>query len=390
MRVLIVTKLYPNAKKPLAASFNRQQFAALSHLCDVTIVAPLPWFPGARVLSRFTEAGELVGVPRQDERDGMAVFHPRILHLPLIGRPLAGALTTGSLLPILKRHVGRVDVVLGSWAYPHGMTAVALAGLLGLPSVIKVHGTDINVLANMRLLKAQMRWYLPRADRVVVVSRPLGEKVAALGVDPARIDLVRNGVDAQLFHPRDRAACRAKLARSANSRILLYVGWLLDTKGVFDLMDAFARVAAKDPEAELVMIGDGPARAQLERRQKEIPRVTLTGALPPDAVATWLGACDVFTLPSWSEGTPNVVLEALAAGRRVVATDVGGIPDLIPSAEVGTLVPVRSPDALADALTRALATQYDPARVVELGSPGSWQDSARALHASLEHALRSR
>jgi glycosyltransferase involved in cell wall biosynthesis len=115
--------------------------------------------------------------------------------------------------------------------------------------------------------------------------------------------------------------------------------------------------------------------------------LTLTGALPLADVATWLGACDVFTLPSWSEGTPNVVLEALAAGRRVVATDVGGIPDLIPSDEVGTLVPARSPQALAAALTDALARDYDPARVVELGSPGSWDDSARALYQSLERAV---
>jgi glycosyltransferase involved in cell wall biosynthesis len=267
------------------------------------------------------------------------------------------------------------------------MTAVALAGLLGVPAVIKVHGTDINVLGDMRLLRPQLRWYLPRANRIVVVSRALGAKVATLGVPESKIDLVRNGVDTTLFYPRDRQASRTRLARPSDSRILLYVGWLLETKGIFDLLDAFARVAAKDPQAELVLIGDGPARAAIAARQKKIPRITLTGALPPEEVAIWLGACNVLTLPSWSEGTPNVVLEALAAGRRVVATDVGGIPDLITSPEVGTLVPVRAPEALADALSSALSQDYDPARVAKLGSPGSWEDSARTLFSSLERAV---
>jgi glycosyltransferase involved in cell wall biosynthesis len=101
-----------------------------------------------------------------------------------------------------------------------------------------------------------------------------------------------------------------------------------------------------------------------------------------------MAAADVIALPSWNEGTPNVVIEALACGRRVVATAVGGTPDLVTSPLFGALVPPRSPAALAAALNGALATPYDPHAVARAAHTLSWDDSAAALHAVLEEALR--
>jgi glycosyltransferase involved in cell wall biosynthesis len=103
-------------------------------------------------------------------------------------------------------------------------------------------------------------------------------------------------------------------------------------------------------------------------------------------IPSWLAACDVLVLPSHVEGTPNVVLEALACGRRVVASAVGGVPDLITSATLGTLVPARDPAQLATALTQALRTPYAPEAVAELGARGGWEASAAALHAVLAAA----
>jgi len=107
------------------------------------------------------------------------------------------------------------------------------------------------------------------------------------------------------------------------------------------------------------------------------------GPQPLGAIPTWMAACDLLVLPSHAEGTPNVVLEALACGRRVVASAVGGIPDLITSATLGTLVPPHQPDALATALTQALRTPYAAEAVAELGARGGWEPSAAALHAVL-------
>jgi teichuronic acid biosynthesis glycosyltransferase TuaC len=103
---------------------------------------------------------------------------------------------------------------------------------------------------------------------------------------------------------------------------------------------------------------------------------------------TWMAAADLVVLPSWNEGTPNVVVESLACGRRVVATAVGGTPDLVTSSTLGTLVPPRNPAALAAALNEALATPYDPHAVAAAAPASSWDDSAAQLHTVLEEALR--
>jgi glycosyltransferase involved in cell wall biosynthesis len=100
-----------------------------------------------------------------------------------------------------------------------------------------------------------------------------------------------------------------------------------------------------------------------------------------------MAACDALVLPSWAEGTPNVLLEALACGRRVVATSVGGTPDVVTGPDVGELVPARAPGQLANALGRAVDVAYDPARVARAGARGGWEESARLLEASLRSAL---
>ncbi|HEU4726745.1 MAG TPA: glycosyltransferase, partial [Kofleriaceae bacterium] len=161
-------------------------------------------------------------------------------------------------------------------------------------------------------------------------------------------------------------------------------GNLKREKGVIDLARAWQPVSDALPDARLAIVGGGPDRKELEAALP--PGASLVGPQPLSAIPAWLAACDVLVLPSHAEGTPNVVLEALACGRRVVASSVGGIPDLITSDVVGALVPPRSPDALAAALTQALRTSYDPSAVAEHGARGGWEASADALHAVLSAA----
>ncbi len=172
---------------------------------------------------------------------------------------------------------------------------------------------------------------------------------------------------------------------------MLYVGNLKETKGVLDLGAAFEAVAAAHPEIHLAIVGGGEGRAALEAVQRRWPgRVTLAGPRPLAEVPTWMAACDVLALASWAEGTPNVVLEALASGRRVVATAVGGVPDLITEPALGELVPARDVPALGAAPARAATTDYDMAEVGRIGARGGWADSAKRLFDVLAAAKQSR
>ncbi|TMQ04083.1 MAG: glycosyltransferase family 4 protein [Deltaproteobacteria bacterium] len=384
MRVLAITKIFPNLAEPLSAPFNRQQFAALARRCELEVAATIPWFPGAGLIARWSSAGKLAKVPFREQIEGIPVSHPRTLFVPRLAHGAWGPLYAASIIPGLRRYRGKVDVVLGSWAYPDGFAAVIAARLLGVPCVVKLHGSDINVMARLPGPRRQIAWALSRAARVVAVSRALADEVAALGVPRERIAVVMNGVDAALFHVRDRAQARRELG-VPEGPLALYVGNLKPEKGVLDLAAAWERVARELPDARLVIVGGGPLRTQVEAALP--PRATLAGAQPLEAIPTWMAACDVLVLPSHIEGMPNVVLEALACGRRVVATAVGGVPDLITSDTVGALVPAQQPDALAAALTQALRTRYAPEPVAEQGAHGGWDASAAALHAVLVAAV---
>jgi teichuronic acid biosynthesis glycosyltransferase TuaC len=387
MRALIVTKIFPNSVEPLSSPFNRQQFAALSRLCELEVLATIPWFPGASAFARWSAAGRLCGVPAEEHIDGMLVRHPRFAFVPKVGHAFSGALYAASLARSALAYQGRVDVVLGAWAYPDGYAAVVIAELLGVPAVIKLHGSDINVLATWQAPRRRLSWALGRAARVVAVSRALAEQATALGASAARIDVVPNGLDRSAFCVGDRAAARRALGLPADRRLVLYVGHLSQAKGVHDLLSAFKLAGARLRGAHLVLIGDGAGSGECQARARELGvPATFVGVKPHDSIATWLCASDLLALPSWNEGMPNVVLEALACGRPVVATSVGGIPEVV-SERVGRLVPPRQPTALAEGLLGALDQQYDPIAISAALERPSWAGSARLLHTSLLHAL---
>jgi len=389
MRVLVVTKIFPNSAEPLSSPFNRQQFAALSRLCQVEVLATIPWFPGASAFKRWSGAGKLTTVPDFERIDGLPVHHPRFAFVPKIGHGLAGPLYAASLASTALRYRRRVDVVLGAWAYPDGFAAVVLAELLGVPAVVKLHGSDINVLGERASLRPQISWTLSHASRIVAVSSPLKQRAIELGAEPERVDLVPNGVDRGAFRPRDRGEARRSLGLPEQKRLVLYLGHLTEAKGAFDLVRAFAARREQLADVELCLVGDGAGSEECRALASSLGvSARFPGAQPFDTMPTWLAACDVLALPSWNEGVPNVVLEALACGRPVVATRVGGIPELVTNAN-GALVAPRDVPALGDALLKVLNEAYDPEAISKGLERPDWVGSAALLHGSLLRALGS-
>jgi glycosyltransferase involved in cell wall biosynthesis len=392
MRVLIMTKLFPNRAQPGWAPFNRQQFAALSRLPGVQIVdvlATIPWFPGVGLLKGRSLAAGLLDVPATDTIAGLPVRHPRTLYLPRIGHAVAGTLHAASLLPRCLRYRGQVDVLLAAWAYPDGCAAVSLGRALNVPVVVKLHGSDINVLADRWGPGRALRRTLPGAARVVAVSAALAARAVALGVPGERVDVVRNGVDGALFAPGDQAAARAGLGLRAEGPLLTCISRMEREKGVLDLIEAFALVLQREPRAQLALVGGGGALAALKARAAApdlAGAVLLPGAVPLEQVPRWMTAADVVVMPSWAEGLPNTILEAHACGRPVVATAVGGVPEVIDDPALGQLVPPRSPPALAEAILEALRRPAEPARIAGARAR-TWEESAAALARSLHGAL---
>lgn len=371
-----MTNLFPNNVDPGYAPFNRQQFAALASLPGVE----LDVFGAVPLKSSR-------GVVRRELVDNIPVLHPRFLTVPGVPSLNAG-LYAASIFPELanlKRSRG-FDVLLAAYAYPDGCAGVALGTAFKLPVVVKCHGSDLNRVVQHRAVRAQLGRLLPRADRVVVVSKKLGEKASGLGVREDRLAVVYNGVDRDRFFVRDRLEARAKLGLPKDRELVVYVGHLAEHKGTRDLLNAAKLLSVRRPEVMIAFVGDGP----MTREVAETPGVLGAGRVAHAEVAEWIAAGDLLCLPSWDEGMPNVVREAHASGRPVVATEVGGVPEAIHRAELGRTVPAKDPSALADAIAAVLAApRVPPERIVELGIVPTWKESAQALRAVLEAAAFS-
>jgi teichuronic acid biosynthesis glycosyltransferase TuaC len=384
MRVLAITKVFPHAGAPLDAPHIRQQYQALSRECDLTVLATIPWFPGASLFSRWSAAGRSASAPAHEVIDGLEVHHPRFLFVPKLALALQGPLYAASIAREVLRRRGGVDLVFATWAHPDGVAAILLARQLGVPAVVEVIGSDINVVAARWGARVPLMLAMPRAARVVAVSRQLGDEVVRLGVPREKLDVIATGVNFGLFHPRDRAAARAKLEQPPHEKLILFLGRIEKEKGVFELLESVEGMAG----VRAVFVGDGSRREELRARASRAGgNAVVVGGRPLAEVPEWLAACDVLALPSWAEGTPNVILEALASGRRVVATNVGGIPDVVSSPVLGTLVPPREPMRLRAALGAALAEGYDPAVVRAAAPVFDWPENARRLRASFDRAL---
>ncbi len=378
MKVLAITQIWPNSLEPLRGPYNVQQFVELQKHVDVEVLAAVAYVPGASLVGKPPRPALLAKLPAEETISGIKTTYLRQLYLPRLGVPIAVPLYLASFL-LHRRLIARADVLLATWAYPDGCATILAAHALGKPCVVKVHGSDINLVAKMPSARAVLRTVLPRVGAMVSVSRPLAGEIEALGVPRAKIHVVQNGVDTRTFAIRDKAEARRALGLPADKKIVLSVGRLEPQKGTVDLLDAWARVREARSDVVLALIGDGMSRPQVDARKAEWgDGLVAPGSRPFAEIARWMNACDLFTLPSWAEGTPNAVLEALASGRPAVGSDVGGIPDVLSDPRSGLVVPARDPAALARGLIDALGRDW-PAESVRACGPGSWADSAAHL-----------
>ena len=187
-----------------------------------------------------------------------------------------------------------------------------------------------------------------------------------------------NGCDTSVFYPRDRRQAREQLGLDQEAEIIVYVGRLDLRKGLLELIEAMSKLAPSHPRAHCYIVGDGAEESVLAQAivtHSASGCVTLVAACVSSEIAVWMAASDLVTLPSYNEGCPNVVIEALSAGRPVVASNVGGIPELMDNTD-GRLVPARDPAALATSLGEVLDQKWD-ADAISKKRSRSWDDVAR-------------
>jgi glycosyltransferase involved in cell wall biosynthesis len=308
--------------------------------------------------------------------------------LPFLSRGWNGRACFRSVLPHAER--SKPDVVIGFNAYPEGYAAVEIGRRLGIPAIVGALGSDLRRISD-RVTRAMVKRTVQQAAFVITVSEELRSCALRLGGSPRQVRTIPNGCDHQCFRYADRAAARRRLGVNPRTRLIVFTGRLVEVKGLPELIDAVTVLHCTGIPIELAIIGDGPLLRAIQQRCSRYgleKTVRFLGARSPQEVAGWLAAADVFCLPSYSEGAPNVITEALCCGRPVVATDVGGIPELV-DARCGILVPPRDASALADGLRAALERDWNE-EFISRFSRRTWTDMAREIFEVCMEALDDR
>ena len=376
MKILTFSSLYPNAARPAHGIFVETRLRELlaSGQVQSTVVAPVPWFPFTH--PAFGAYAAQARAPRAEARNGIEVLHPRFPALPKIGMTLAPFLLYRAVLSQverLRRERG-FDLIDAHYFYPDGVAAAMLGRRLGVPVVITARGTDVNLIAQHRIPRRMIRWAARQAAAVVAVSQALKDRLAALDVERERIHVLRNGVDLELFHPEGRDKGRSDL--ELRRPTLLSVGNLLAFKGHGLVIEALSLL----PEYGLVIAGDGPDRAAFEALARQCGvsgRVRFVGSLSQQDLRRYYCAADGLVLASSREGWPNVLLEAMACGTPVIATAVGGVPEIVTSTDAGAVVEERSASALARAVRELSARPRERAATRRFAEQFGWDATSK-------------
>jgi teichuronic acid biosynthesis glycosyltransferase TuaC len=387
LRILTFTALYPNRVNPLQAIFIHQRVKHLARRRgnSVEVIAPVPYSPSWLPVPRWSQFSL---IPREEEIDGTRIHHPRYPFLPGISMPAHGMLMYVASLSLARRLCREkpFDCIDAHFVYPDGFAAVRLGERLGLPVVVSARGTDINVYPSFRLIRPMLRWTLTHAAGAIAVSADLKNKMIALGIPEAKIQVIANGVDTERFQPLDAKSARKQLGLPEEGPIAVSVGSLIESKGHHLLIAAIAKLAAQFPKLRLYVVGEGAYRAKLEElvREKQLQdKVFLLGNRPNEEMSLWFCAANVSCLISSREGWPNVVSEALACGTPVLATRIGGIPEIVTSPELGMFVE-RHVDSVAAGLEQALTKSWNREQIARHSRSRSWDAVAAEVEAFLK------
>ena len=356
LRLLTFSTLYPNEARPNHGVFveNRLRHLVASGQATSEVVAPVPYFPSGN--PRFGDWAIHARAPQNEVRHGIAVHHPRYPVIPRVGMSAAPFLLYAAVLPALRRLLAQrpgFDAIDAHYVYPDGVAAVWFGKRLGLPVVITARGTDVNLIPTHRMPRQLIRGAIDGAAALVGVSAAIKAALVELGAPDEKVTVLRNGVDIALFRPpEDRAAVRRSLGLTRPT--LISVGYLIERKGHHRTIEAMQQL----PEFALLIAGEGPERARLEAQIARLNlhgRVRLLGTRPHAELPPLYGAADAMVLASSREGWANVLLESMACGTPVVASNIWGNPEVVQEPAAGVIAEENTPDGIAAGVRRLFA-----------------------------------
>ena len=392
--IMVLSLEYPKPSLPFQGAFTAQFAKALAKQSQVTVICPTPWFPKSKILlSFFPEKKPWTTIPKTHIDGNIKIHYLPFFTVPFIFRYLnALSIALACRKTVKNIHsTNAIDVLHAYGVYPDGVAAALLSKWLKIPNVITALGSDVNKEMQVTLKQKQSLWALHRAAIVIGVSKDLVKTLIHYGVNKNKVHWVPTGVcrttfkaqpvssDSKTTNDHDIVSDQllSSSALDTSKKIVLFVGRLHPVKGLEILLEA-ASILKKEKRLGfvIVLIGEGPLLQSLSNSAKALgisESVIFIGPQPQTIVAQWMHAANLLCLPSHMEGLPNVILEALAQSLPVVASNVGGIPEVISHNKNGLLVPANQADKLAEALICCLAKAWDKKQIAQSVEFAQWE-----------------
>ncbi len=391
IKILTLTTLYPNSEQARHGLFVRHRLQQLikSHPVEAEVVAPVPWFPVSwGFLGKYAVFSK---VKKYEQQGAVGIWHPRYPVIPKLGMSIAPFLMVMGIFSKIKKMLKQdfeFELIDAHYIYPDGVAAVLIGKLVGKPVVITARGSDINVITGYMLPRLFIKWAVNNASAVITVSAALKDKIKSLGVSQNNISVLRNGVDLTLFKPsEDRESLRKSL--DLNKKTILSVGNLIPLKGHHLVIEALLDL----PGYELLIAGAGPEEFRLKQlvaRYSLDDRVIFLGSMNQADLQKYYSASDVLVLASESEGWANVLLESMACGTPVVATNVGGAAEIVQTETAGVLVDTRNAESIRVGIEKMIKNYPNRAEVRQYAELFSWEETSAGQYELFEKILGGR
>ena len=338
--------------------------------------------------------------PQQEVVDGLFVNNSRYFLPPKVGgyfHPQLIDLALASKVDRIREKF-EFDLIDAHWVYPSGAWAGKLGKRYDVPVVMTGRGEDMARFPQLPLVGNKIRWALKQANGCIGVSEEIAQLMIENGAPADRVCTIANGVDATKFYPKDQTECRNACGLPLDRPTLLSVGDRLELKGFHLIAEAVATIKKRFQDVLYVIVG-GPGRHGRDFTDeikakishfKLHDHVQLSGKQPHDKLVDWYNSADAYVMMSSREGSPNVLLEAMACGTPAIGTAVGGICDELADPRMGRLIQERTPAAAVEAIESEFANPKIRSEVAAAMKHRTWDATAKRVHEFFERVSRDR
>lgn len=381
MKVLTITTLYPNKLEPRRGIFIKNRLKALDELegFERKVIAPVPHCPPLRKI--FKKYQKYETLPEYENQEKIDVYHPKYMTLPggyFIDNATSMANAAEEIIEKIYDTNNAFDVIDGQFLYPDGVAASIVAKNHDKPLILTARGSDVNYWMEDKKAREKILEAIDYAYKVICVSRALKETLVSYGVDEQKLIVIYNGVDPECFNTNAPI-------NPLREKYYLTVGNLVPLKGHHITLNTFFEM----PKQRLIMVGNGEQRRDLKKQIKDLGihgRVQMIKHLDQQKLAEFYAGATATILMSSMEGMPNVVLESLAVGTPVVATNVGGIPEVVNESN-GLLLKERDEYNLLNALEKVKELNWNREEIAKTVKDFRWEKVAEKQFSIYQEAI---